>query len=58
MAQQPQRLMKRGFWGDIVNVGKDVLDAATGSADLSKTVTFPVNAGQQGQRTNIYTNDA
>ncbi len=56
--QQPQRRRKRGFWGDIVNVGKDVLDAATGSADLSKTVTFPVNAGQQGQRTNIYTDYA
>ncbi|KAK0508611.1 hypothetical protein JMJ35_008887 [Cladonia borealis] len=58
LVQQPQRLTKRGFWGDVVNVGKDVLDAATGSADLSKSVTFPVNAGQQGQRTSIYTNDA
>lgn len=57
LVQQPQRLRNRGFWGDIVNVGKDVLDAATGSADISKTVTFPVSAGQQGQRTNIYTDD-
>ena len=55
--QQPQRLKERSIWGDIVNVGKDVLDAATGSTDLSKTVSFPVNVGQQGQRTNIYTDD-
>lgn len=40
-----------------MNVGKDVLDAATGSTDQSKTVSFPVNVGQQGQRTNIYTDN-
>jgi len=55
--QKPQQLRERGFWGDIVNVGKDVLNAATGSADLSKSVNFPMNIGQQGQRTNIYTDD-
>lgn len=53
--QKPQSLRERSSWGDIVNLGKDVLDAATGSADLSKTVKFPMNIGQQGQRTNIYT---
>ena len=53
--QHPQRVKERGFWGDIENVGNDVLDAATGSADVSKTVNFPMNIGQQGQRMNIYT---
>lgn len=55
--QSPQSIKGRGFWGDIENVGKDVLDAATGNADLSKTVDFPLNIGQQGQRTNIFTDD-
>ena len=55
--QKPHRFRERGLWGDIVNVGKDVLDAATGSADISKTVSFPVNVGQKGQRTNIYTDN-
>ncbi len=55
--QSPQSIKERGFWGDIENVGKDVLDAATGNVDLSKTVDFPMNIGQQGQRTNIFTDD-
>lgn len=55
--QRPPRAKERNFWGDIENVGKDVLDAATGSADFSKTVNFPMDIGQQGQRTNIYTDD-
>ena len=55
--QKPQRVKERGFWGDIENVGKDVLDAATGSVDLSKTVNFPMDIGHQGQRTNIFTDD-
>lgn len=55
--QNSQPSKKRGFWGDIENVGKDVLDTATGSIDLSKTVNFPMNIGQQGQQTNIFTDD-
>ncbi len=55
--QKPQQLRERGFLGDIVNFGKDVLDAASGSADLSQSVKFPMNIGQPGQRTNIYTDD-
>lgn len=55
--QRPQRFKERSLWGDIENVGKDVLDAATGSADLSKTVIFPMNIGQPGQRINIFTDD-
>lgn len=54
MRQNPQRLRPRGFWGDIVNVGKGVLDAAQGNADLSRNVNFAVNVGQSGQKTNIY----
>lgn len=46
---------KRGLWGDIVNVGKDILNTAEGNADLTKSVTFDMSVGQQGQKTNIYT---
>lgn len=52
-----QKLKPRGFWGDIVNVGKGVLDAAQGDADVSKSVSFDVNVGTPGQKTNIYTDD-
>lgn len=55
--QNPQRLKQRGLWGDITNIGKDVLDAAQGNADLSKSVTFPVSVGHEGQKTNIYTDN-
>ena len=55
--QKPNKTQKRGLWGDIVNVGKDVLDAATGSFDLSKTLNFPINIGQQSQTTPIYDNE-
>ena len=55
--QKPKELSQRGFWGDITNVGKDVLNAAEGNADLSKSVTFDVSVGHQGQKTNIYTDD-
>lgn len=52
--QTTLRLRPRSFWGDIVNVGKDALEAAQGNADLSKSVNFAVNVGQPGQRTSIY----
>ena len=55
--QNPSRLRPRGLWGDITNVGKDVLNAAEGNADLSKSVTFPMGVGQEGQKSNIYTDD-
>lgn len=53
--QKPQQIRERSLWGDIKNVGKDVLNTAEGNVDLSKSVTFDVSVGQQGQRTNIYT---
>lgn len=46
---------KRSLWGDIVNVGKDVLNTVEGNADLTKSVAFDMSVGQQGQKTNIYT---
>lgn len=52
--QTAQRVRSRSFWGDIVNVGKDALEAAQGNADLSKSVNFAVNVGKSGQSTNIY----
>lgn len=52
---QAKKLKPRGFWGDIANVGKDVLDAAQGDFDDTKSVTFDVNIGKSGQKINIYT---
>ncbi|KAI4256239.1 MAG: hypothetical protein L6R42_006339, partial [Xanthoria sp. 1 TBL-2021] len=54
MIPQASKLKPRGFWGDIANVGKDVLDAATGKFDDTKSVTFGVNVGSPGQKTEIY----
>ncbi|KAL8797919.1 MAG: hypothetical protein Q9182_007116 [Xanthomendoza sp. 2 TL-2023] len=54
---QSKKLRPRGFWGDIANVGKDVLDAAQGDFDETKSVTFGVNVGKSGEKTNIYTDD-
>ncbi|KAL8699978.1 MAG: hypothetical protein Q9201_005702 [Fulgogasparrea decipioides] len=54
LRQTPHRLRPRGFWGDIVDIGKDALEAAQGNADLSKSVNFAVNVGESGQKTNIY----
>lgn len=53
--QPAQRLKSRGFWGDIVNVGKGALEAAQGDANIPMSVNFGVNVGQSGQKTNIYT---
>ena len=50
-------LKPRGFWGDIANIGKGALDAAQGNADISKSVTFDVDVGKSGDKTNIYTDD-
>lgn len=55
--KKPQRVRQRSFIGDVENIGKDIGNAFTGSTDLSKTVTFGVNAGQQGQRSNIYNDE-
>ncbi|KAL8726096.1 MAG: hypothetical protein Q9166_006933 [cf. Caloplaca sp. 2 TL-2023] len=57
MVPQAKKLKARGFWGDIANVGKDVLDGAQGNFDETKTVTFDVNVGKSGQKTNIYTDE-
>ena len=50
-------LKPRGFWGDIVNVGEGALDAVQGNTDISKSVTFDVDVGNSGQKTNIYTDN-
>ena len=50
-------LKPRGFWGDIANVGEGALDAVQGNTDISKSVTFDVDVGKSGQKTNIYTDD-
>ncbi|KAL8925993.1 MAG: hypothetical protein Q9172_001996 [Xanthocarpia lactea] len=55
MIPQARKLKPRGFWGDIVDVGKDVLDAAQGDFDDTKSVSFGVNVGTPGKKTNIYT---
>ncbi|KAL8707777.1 MAG: hypothetical protein Q9220_007229 [cf. Caloplaca sp. 1 TL-2023] len=52
-----RRFKPRGFWGDIVDVGKTALEAAQGNADASQSVTFDVNVGTPGQKTNIYTDE-
>ena len=54
MIPQASKLKPRGFWGDIANVGKDVLDAATGDFDDTKSKTFSVNVGTPGQKSEIF----
>ena len=46
----------RGFLGDIVNIGKDVLDAAQGNLDHPLPGKFNVNVGTPGAKTQIYKN--
>lgn len=47
----------RGFLGDIVNIGKDVLDAAQGNLDqVLPPGQFSVNVGTPGAKTQIYKN--
>ncbi|KAI4199072.1 MAG: hypothetical protein LQ348_001939 [Seirophora lacunosa] len=53
LRQTSQRMRPRGFWGDIANVGKDVLEAAQGNADVSKSVSFNVAAGESGKKETI-----
>ncbi|KAI4170938.1 MAG: hypothetical protein LQ343_004596 [Gyalolechia ehrenbergii] len=53
--QARQRLKPRGFWGDIGEIGKTVLEGAQGNADYDKSVTFDVDVGEAGKRSNIYT---
>ena len=48
----------RSFLGDVVNIGKDVLDAAQGNLDQSLPVTFNVDVGTPGAKTEIYKNEA
>ena len=48
----------RSFLGDVVNIGKDVLDAAQGNLDQSLPVTFNVDVGTPGAKTDIYKNEA
>ncbi|KAL9011588.1 MAG: hypothetical protein Q9173_003576 [Seirophora scorigena] len=45
-----QGMRPRGFWGDIANVGKDVLGATQGNDDISKSFSFNVAAGQSGKK--------
>ncbi|KAL8957357.1 MAG: hypothetical protein Q9183_006083, partial [Haloplaca sp. 2 TL-2023] len=55
VSQPQQKLRSRGFWGDIVNVGKGAVEAAQGDFDIIKDESFGVNVGEAGQKTNIYT---
>lgn len=52
--QAQHRLKGRGFWGDIANVGNTILQAAKGDANLDESVTFNVNVGESGKKTNVY----
>ena len=48
----------RGFFGDVVNIGKDVLNAAQGNLDTPlASLNFNVNVGSPGQKTQIYKNE-
>ena len=55
IAHSKSNLTERGLWGDITGAVHDVGDAVTGSVDLSKSITFGVNAGTPNKVTNIYT---
>ena len=55
--QNRPQVKPRGFWGDITDVGKDVLNAAQGNFEQSPSVSIPMSVGHQGQKTNIYTDD-
>ena len=46
----------RGFLGDIANIGKDVLDAAQGNLEKALPVSFNVNLGTPGAKSQIYKN--
>lgn len=46
----------RGFLGDVVNIGKDVLDAAQGNFDQGLPVSFDVDVGTPGTKHQIYKN--
>lgn len=46
---QAHRLKQRGLWGDAGHFLTGNLN------DTSETISFNISAGQQGQRTNIYT---
>ncbi|KAL9039897.1 MAG: hypothetical protein Q9180_002252 [Flavoplaca navasiana] len=54
MIPKASKLKSRGFWGDIANVGKDVIDAATGDFDKTESVSFGVNVGTPGQKSQIF----
>ncbi|KAL8646780.1 MAG: hypothetical protein Q9210_005935 [Variospora velana] len=53
LRQASQRMRPRGFWGDITDVGKDVVEAVQGDFDESRSVTFSVNAGESGKKSTI-----
>ena len=54
---QKPAAQRRNFLGDVVNIGKDVLDAAQGNLDQSLPVTFNVDVGTPGAKTEIYKNE-
>ena len=55
--QKPSVVSPRGFLGDVINVGKDVLDAAQGNFEHALPVNFPVNLGTPGAKTEIFKNE-
>ena len=54
---QKPSVRSRSFLGDVVNIGKDVLDAAQGNLDKALPVTFGVNVGTPGAKSKIYKNE-
>ena len=52
---QKPTVRSRSFLGDVVNVGKDVLNAAQGNFNVPlQTMTFNTNVGSPGTKSQIY----
>ena len=47
----------RSFLGDLENIGKDVLNAAEGNFEQSLPMTFDVDVGKPGAKTQVYKSD-
>lgn len=54
--QKPSMVRPRSFLGDVVNIGKDVLDAAQGNFDQGLPVSFDIDVGTPGTKHQIYKN--
>ncbi len=47
-------VQSRSFLGDVVDIGKDVLNAAEGNFEQGLPMTFNVDVGSPGVKTQIY----